>query len=316
MTNKTVAILGATGFLGVRLAAQLNEKGYRIKALTRHKSRHKELLVLPNVELIEANTHHQASLEQHFSSCSAVINLVGILNENGHKTHTFQNAHVELVRTIVNACKTASIPHLIHVSALNADSENGSSEYLVTKGMGESLAFELSGDRVAVTVLRPSVIFGPQDHFFNRFASLLNILPWFPLACGHSRLAPVYIDDVCAKIIEALENPSSVGKRINLVGPKEYTLHELVSFTAKTIGINKPIINLPDWAARLQARIMEWIPGKPFSIDNYNSLQTDSICDEQNAKQTTSIEAIVPGYIGNKNRNAKYQAFRQAARRS
>lgn len=315
MINKTITILGATGYVGVQLAARLNARGYSIKALTRHKCRHNKLMVLSNVTIIETDTHDQAKLEQHFKGCDAVINLVGILNEEGRTTHTFQNAHVELAKKTVNACKAAGVTRLLHMSALNADAEKGSSEYLKSKGKGEAAVFEAAGDDVAVTAFRPSVIFGAEDSFFNRFAGLIKLLPVFPLACGRSKLAPVFIGDVCDRIIEALEDNSTAGKSINIVGPKEYTLEDLVSYTARVAGVEIKIINLPVWAAKLQAKVMGFIPGKPFSMDNYNSLQTDSICDEEEAKQLTSIEAVVPGYIGKSDKNHRFQAYRTHAKR-
>ncbi|MCB1757409.1 MAG: complex I NDUFA9 subunit family protein [Gammaproteobacteria bacterium] len=311
----TVTILGATGYVGVQLVSRLADRGYHIKALTRHKCRHNKLGVLSNVQLVETDTHDQAALEKHLAGSAAVINLIGILNQEGASTHTFDNAHVELVKKMVNACLNTGVPRYLHMSALNADAERGSSEYLKSKGKGEDLAFELAGDKLAVTSFRPSVIFGSQDSFFNRFAGLLKTLPVFPLACGDSKMAPVYVGDVCEKIIQALEDPSTAGQRIDLVGPKDYTLRELVAYTGRVSGAQKKIIDLPDWAARLQAKLMALVPGKPFTMDNYLSLQTDSISDDETARQPTSIEAIVPRYIGQKDRNLKYQTFRQAARR-
>ncbi len=316
MTTKTVTILGATGYVGVDLAARLNERGYHIKALTRRKCRHNKLLVLSNVDMIEADTHDPAVLTELFKGSDAVINLVGILNEAGNKTHTFEQAHVALVRSVVEACNKAGVSRYLHMSALNADADNGSSEYLRSKGKGENLAFELAGDSVSVTSIRPSVIFGQGDAFFNRFAGLLKSLPVFPLACPDSKLAPVFIGDVCQMMVSALEDQNTFGKSIDMVGPKDYSLRELVSYTARLSGLERKIVDLPDWAAKLQARIMGLIPGKPFSMDNYLSLQTDSVSDNPDARQPTSIEAIVPKYIGNRNRNIKLQAYRRVARRS
>lgn len=315
MSNKNITILGATGYVGVQLAARLNARGYHIKALTRRKCRHKDLMVLSNVTIIETDTHDQASLEQHFKGSLAVINLVGILNEAGKTTHTFQNAHVELAKKTINACKASGVTRLLHMSALNADAEKGGSQYLKTKGLGEAAVFAAAGGDVAVTAFRPSVIFGAEDSFFNRFAGLIKLLPVFPLACGSSKFAPVYVGDVCDRIMEALEDSSTVGKSINLVGPKEYTLKDLVNYTGRMVGVDIKIIDLPNWAAKLQAKIMGLVPGKPFSMDNYNSLQTDSTCDEDGAKQKTSIEAVVPGYIGHNDKNKRFQSYRVQAKR-
>ena len=313
MTHKTITILGATGFVGVRLAALLNNKGYKIKALTRHKSHHNSLLVLSNVELIETDTHDVACLEKHFAGSDAVINLVGILNELGSTTHTFDNAHHQLVQKVVDACQNSHVPHYLHMSALHANAKDGSSEYLKSKGRGEEVV--LAQSQLKSHIFCPSVIFGEEDQFFNRFAGLLRILPWVPLACANSQLAPVYVGDVCNAFIGALENPSSYNQKTQLIGPHRYTLHHLVKYTAETMGVKKPIVALPDWAARLQARIMEWVPYKPFSMDNYLSLQTDSIGERGDPTQPTSIEAVVPHYIGAKNKNAKFQSYRESARR-
>lgn len=314
MQARTITLLGATGFVGVQLATKLNSRGYRVNALTRHNARHNELLVLSHVKQIQADTHNEDVLADAFAGSDAVINLVGILNQAGQATHTFQNAHVELVRKVVNACNRSGVRHYLHMSALNA-APDGSSEYLQTKGQGEKLAFELAGEALQVTAFRPSVIFGPEDSFFNRFAGLLQLLPVMPLACPDARMAPVYIGDVCDRFLDALENPDSTPERMDLVGPKTYTLEELVRFTARTIGKNTHILRLPDWAARLQARIMEFVPGKPFTMDNYLSLQTDSTSDQPGAMQKTSIEAIVPGYLGKRCRTNELQAYRTAARR-
>jgi len=313
MTQKTITILGATGFVGLRLTTLLENKGYKIKALTRHKAHHNSLLILSNVDVIETDTHDSTSLEKHFAGSDAVINLVGILNELGSTTHTFDNAHVELTKKVVAACDAAKVPHYLHMSALHADAKNGSSEYLKSKGRGEEVV--LANTQLKSHIFCPSVIFGEEDHFFNRFASLLRLLPWFPLACADSKLAPVYIGDVCHAFISVLENPSAHQQKIKLIGPKIYRLKQLVEFTADTIGVRKPIVSLPDKLARLQGRLMGWVPHKPFSVDNYLSLQTDSIGDKSDPKQPTSIEAIVPRYIGSQNKNNVFQSYRQTARR-
>ncbi|HBR96418.1 MAG TPA: complex I NDUFA9 subunit family protein [Gammaproteobacteria bacterium] len=315
MTEKTATVLGATGFVGVNLVTKLTEEGWHIRAITRHKSRHKDLMVLPNVTVIEADPHDPAQLTEHCQGSDAVINLVGILNQSGNTTHTFRAAHVSLVENVVQACLDASVPRYLHMSALHANAEAGTSEYLRTKGEGERIAFDKSGDKVAVTAFRPSVIFGPGDGMFNRFAGLLKIMPVFPLACPDAKMAPVYIGDVCDAMVNALEDESTIGQSLDLVGPQDYTLYELVEYTATVCGLKRMIIRLPDWAARLQAQVMQRVPGKPFTMDNYGSLQTDSISADPKAKQPTAIEAIVPGYLGDKNRNAQYQYFRRNARR-
>ena len=135
-----------------------------------------------------------------------------------------------------------------------------------------------------------------------------------PLACPNARFAPVYVGDVVNRFVEALDDKTTTNKRYNLCGPKEYSLVELVKYTTRLLEIKRAIIGLPDPVSRLQAAVLEWFPGKPFSLDNYNSLQVDSIC-QQNTSEPTSIESVVPCYIGNKQIHNTYDDYRKKARR-
>ncbi|MEO5703230.1 MAG: complex I NDUFA9 subunit family protein, partial [Gammaproteobacteria bacterium] len=192
MKTTTVCLLGGTGFVGHHLIRQLTESGYRLRILTRRRERNRDLLVLPNVDLVEADIQDEQVLTRQFMGCDAVINLVGILNEKGSNGSGFRRAHVELPRKILQACLASGVTRVLHMSALNADADKGSSHYLRSKGAGEDLLHSMQGLRV--TSFRPSVIFGPGDSFFNRFATLLKLSPlFFPLACPNARFAPVYV---------------------------------------------------------------------------------------------------------------------------
>ena len=300
MTRATVCILGGTGFVGRHLAARLAQQEFDVKVLTRSCARHRELLVLPSVALVETDVHDAASLRREFAGCDGVINLVGILNERGHRGRGFRQVHVELARKVVDACRANGVPRLLHMSALNAD-ETGPSHYLRTKG--EAAALALAADDLQVTVFEPSVIFGPGDSFINRFAALLRRLPAiFPLACPQARFAPVYAGDVAEALVRSWDMRASFGRRYRLCGPRTYTLRELVKYTAGVMRLRRAILGLPAWAGWLQALCMEWLPGKPFSLDNYHSLSVDSVCgsDGLAAFNITplALEAVVPGYLG------------------
>jgi NADH dehydrogenase len=186
------------------------------------------------------------------------------------------------------------------MSALHADAEAGASLYLRTKGEGEDRAHARTG--LAVTSFRPSVIFGPGDSFFNRFSGLLKTAPGvFPLACAQARFAPVFVGDVVDAMAFAFANPDTAGRRYDLCGPRIYSLKELVEYTAGLIGRRVKVVELNDFGARLQARILQHAPGKPFTMDNYLSLQTDSVC-ERNALmelgvKPVSIETVAPSYV-------------------
>lgn len=314
MNIDSVCVLGGTGFVGRYLVSRLNNAGRHVRVLTRRRERHRDLLVLPYVEVVEADIHDPQALRHHFAERDAVINLVGILNEKGFRGEGFRQAHVELARKVLSACKDEGVPRLLQMSALGADQERGPSHYLRTKGEAENHLHTFGPPEVAVTSFRPSVIFGREDTFFNRFAQLLRMAPVFPLACPQSRFAPVYVGDVARRFVDALADRSTFGERYNLCGPEVWTLAELVRYTAELCGYRRLILPLPDSLARMQATALQFVPGKPFSRDNYNSLQIDSVCPE-GPTCPTPIESVVPDYLAQHDHQAELQGFRREARR-
>lgn len=299
MTQHTICILGGSGFVGHHLCARLTEEGHQLRVLTRRREEHRDLLVLPTLELIECNVHDLDALTRAMAGCDVVINLVGILNEKGHDGSGFYRAHVELPRTVIEACRANNIPRLLHMSALGADAEHGPSFYQRTKGEGERLVHD-SG--LSVTTFRPSVMFGEHDSFFNRFGGLLKLTPGiFPLACAGARFAPAYVGDVVEAYARAIDNPATYGKGYELCGPRVYTLRQLVEYTAGQLGLKRQLLPLPDWMSRLQAGLLEYVPGKPFSRDNYLSLQRDNVCSGDFPAEfgiiPHSLENIVPQYL-------------------
>ena len=296
MKALSICILGGTGFVGSHLCAELIKRGHRVKVLTRKREQNRHLLVLPNLKIVQADIHNETELKQHFQSCDAVINLVGILNEKRHDGSGFHIAHVELARKVITMCTSCKVKRLLHMSALNA-SPDAKSFYLRTKGEAENYVHTFAANKIAVSSFRPSVIFGPKDSFMNRFATVLKFTPLiFPLACAKTKFAPVYVDDVVQIMADSLTNNDTIDQRINLCGPKQYTLIDLVKYVSQVSNQKRIIFGLPNWASKLQANMLEYFPGKPFSKDNYLSLQQDSIC----AKPTnclTSLEAIVPSYL-------------------
>lgn len=314
MRIDSVVVLGGTGFVGRWLISHLNDAGKHVRVLTRRAEPHRDLLVLPYVELVEADVHDPVQLEQHFADRDAVINLVGILNERGFRGEGFRHAHVDLARKVLDACKKCGVGRLLHMSSLGADPATAPSHYLRTKGEAENHLHTFAAPEVALTSFRPSVIFGPGDGLFNRFASLLALAPVFPVACPRSRFAPVYVDDVARRFAEALEDRESFGQRHNLCGPEVWTMMEIVRYTARVRGYRRLLLPLPNWLSRLQATFFQFVPGKPFTRDNYRSLQRDSVCPE-GATCPTSVEAVVPRYLGHENLQERLQEMRREARR-
>ncbi len=317
--QNSILILGGSGFVGGHLANRLTEQGWRVRIPVRRRARARHLLVNPLIEVTETDVRQSGNLTALLTGCTAAVNLVGILNE--HRAGDFQRVHVELTRDLVQACKQAGVPRLLHMSALNADAAQTRSRYLRTKGEAEALVHAEANAHFQVTSLRPSVIFGPDDSFFNRFAGLLQLTPIaFPLACPDARFAPVYVGDVVEAFSHCLENEHTAGLQLDLCGPREYSLRQLVQYTAAQLGLSRMIIGLPDLASRLQARALQLLPGKPFSMDNYWSLQTDSVCKDNGFAQLgiapRSLEAVVPGYLGRQRSRDLYQQYRSQARRS
>jgi uncharacterized protein YbjT (DUF2867 family) len=316
MSINKICVLGGSGFVGTQIISQLCTTNKEIVVLTRRKDHCKNLLVLPNVQVIETDIHNQNELDAHTQGCDAIINLVGILNEKEHNGDGFRQAHVDLPRKILNACHDNKILRLLHMSALNADANSSPSRYLRTKGEGENHVHSFAG-KINVTSFRPSVIFGANDKFFNRFAYLLRITPMtFPLACPNTRFAPVFVNDVARCFVNALEDSSTFGQRYNLCGPKEYNLKKLVEYTRETADIKQHIIGLPDLFSQIQAIVFEWwlLGDKPFSIDNFQSLQVDSVCKDANSQPTT-IESVVPYYLGKQQHRIQQDIQRQHAQR-
>ncbi len=314
MKIKNICILGGTGFVGHHLVAKLASDGYSCRIISRHPQRHRALQVLPAVTLVKAGGLDSKTLEPIFADCDAVINLIGILNEAGRED-TFRRIHVELVDQIVDACRNAAVPRLMHMSALNANAGSGSSQYLRTRGEGENRAHTRGGASAAVTSFRPSVIFGPGDSFFNRFADLLQLAPGvFPLACPAARFAPVFVGDVVSAFAKSLTDSATFGRHYDLCGPRVFTLKELVQYTAKILGRRTRVIGLGDFGSRMQARALEILPGKPFSYDNYLSMQTDSLCEENGLEtlgiHPTDIDTVVPAFLGNQSSRRRYQELR------
>ena len=310
----TLCILGGTGFVGLHLCNQLIRQGAALRIITRSRHAHPDLLLLPETRIIEGSVFDRALLQRAFDGCDTVINLIGILNEKGHRGEGFRRVHAELPALIAETCRETGVRRLLHMSALNADANHGPSHYLRSKGEGENNVHRLASETFHVTSFQPSVIFGPGDSFLNRFASLLKKTPLlFPLACPEARFAPVYVGDVANAFIQAIDDKSSWSRRIPLCGPSEYSLLELVSYTARLLELRRWIIGLPDSLSRLQAALFEWLPGKPFSLDNYHSLQTDSVCHDCEP-MPTQLEAVVPSYIGKQNLHYEYDHYRKRPR--
>jgi len=308
-----VLVVGGSGFIGRHLVAALAARGIRVTVPSRRRESAKHLILLPTVDVIEADVMARGALERLAAGRQAVINLVGTLHGPN-----FSRVHVELPQAIVNACRAVGVKRLLHVGALGA-SPSAPSEYLRSKGVGED-AVLAAGD-LDVTVFRPSVVFGPEDRFLNVFAQLARFLPVLALACPEARFQPVYVGDVARAVTTALAETGSFGKRYDLCGPRAYTLKELVEYVCAVTGRRRLIIGLPDRLSYLQARLLEWSPGPLMTRDNYLSMQVPSVCDAGRGAclpfglVPQALEALAPVYLAPAGARERYPQLRWRARR-
>src|SRR5450631_3444198 len=308
MKHASICILGGTGFLGTRLVARLIKSGHQVTVLSRDREQHKHLLVLPGLTLDNCDVYDEAQLSEKFRGKDVVVNLVGILNERGFGGAGFRRTHTDLTRGVLQAARSAGVIRLLQVSALRA-AVDAPSYYLRSKGEAERLIREHS-ESVDWTIFQPSVMFGPGDSFLNRFAGLLASIPLaFPLAKPNARFQPVFVDDVIEAILRCLHGAAGSRQTYELGGPQIYSLCEIVGLVAKLTGRRRWIVGLPDFAARMQALVMDFVPGRPFSSDNYRSLTIDSVCTEDGFARLgikpQSMVASARQYLGALEDNAR-----------
>lgn len=312
MQIEKVCVIGGSGFVGRHLCRQLAARGLRVVVPTRDRERAKDLTLLPTVDVVEADVHDAAALARVIRGCDAVINLVGVLHDARGK-RGFDGAHVGLARTIVAACRAAAVTRLLQMSALGAASD-GPSAYLRSKGVAEGI-FRESG--LALTIFRPSVIFGPEDSFLNLFAGLARMLPVLVLARPDARFQPVYVGDVAAAFVRALTDIATIGRSYDLCGPRRYALRELVAWVARTIGHPRPIIGLNRPLSYCQAFAMELLPVKLMTRDNVRSTEIDSICDcaFPFGIRPQALESAAPAWLAENNPRGRYDQLRSRAGR-
>ncbi len=304
-----VVVLGGSGFVGSHLTAALSAAEWRAFVVTRSRARARHLLLLPTVEVLQADPQDGAAMTDLIRGADAVINLVGIVNERAPRI-TFDRVHVELARTVVAACRTANVTRLLHMSALNAD-RAGPSRYLRSKGEAEEIVM---GSGLAWTIFRPSVIFGREDSFLNMFAKLMRHLPVIALAAPNARFQPIHVADVANCFVRALGDDETIGKRFDLCGPKVYTLKNLVEYVGEITGLRRPVIPLGPALSKWSAGILERLPGPLMTRDNLASMQKDAVCN--GALPPTfdfvpaELEAIAPMYLSPSAMHSKYDRMR------
>lgn len=306
MSNKgLVTIFGGSGFVGRHLVQQLAKEGYRIRIAVRRPELANFLQPLGGVsqiEAIEADIRNEQSIKDAAKGADYIVNLCGILAPSG--SQTFNNIHVQGARLIAIAAREEEVRQLVHVSALGADAES-SSRYARSKAHGEDAVLNMEPNAI---ILRPSVVFGPEDEFFNRFAGLMSMLPAVPVFAGKTEFQPVYVGDVAKAICTALAGKARPGTIYELGGPEKISMKAVHEKIKQVTGLSTALIPLPLIIARVIAIATALLPGAPITLDQIRLLKKDNIvsdlASEENrtltgliSEKPQSIAAIVPQYL-------------------
>jgi NADH dehydrogenase len=278
MTPQRIVILGGTGFLGSALVPRLAADGHQVVVLSRNREVHRQRAVGRNVTVVTADVHDVPTLRRHIAGADAVIHLVGILNESGR--NTFERVHVGLVKAVVEACRDTGVHRLHLMSSLNAG--KGDSGYLRSRGEAEAV---VKASTLDWTIYEASTIFGPGDGLVSRFDALLRVALLMPLPRPHAKMAPVYVGDVAEAIARAVVDRGTVLQTYELYGPEVLSLIEIVRAIRDARGRRRLVLPMPDALGRIQAAFAQFVPGKPFTPDNFRSLLIDSVGQQDGLAQ-------------------------------
>ncbi len=300
LTTPVITVFGATGFLGRHVVAKLAKTGAIIRTPSRRKERAYFLKTSGTpgqIVPLTCNPRDETSVRAAIRGSDCVINLIGILFEN--KKNSFTAIHADIAENIAKACRFAGVPRLVHVSAINADMKSSSS-YLRSKAEGE---LRVQKNFPGATILRPSIIFGPGDGFFNLFARFLPFVPFLPLfGGGVTKFQPIWVVDMADAVIASMK-PKYAGKTYEIGGPGVYSFRELLEKVLTETGYRRPFISTPWLAAKAQAFFFEMLPNPFITRDQIEMLKYDSIVDPKASGiewlgiQPAALETILPAYL-------------------
>jgi len=295
-----VAVFGGSGFLGRYVVRNLAKAGKRVRVAVRDTERALFLKTAGSVGQVvplHAPITDDAAVRRAVEGADWVVNLVAILAESG--AARFQAIHVEGAERVAKAAAAAGVKRLVHVSAIGADPASDS-RYGATKGMGEKAVLAAFPN---ATILRPSIIFGPEDNFFNRFAGMTRLMPFMPVIHGGTRMQPVYAGDVAAAVLAALTTEEAQGKTYELGGPKVWMFVDILAYILKQTGRDLPLVNMPLGLTKIQAAVLEHLPGKLLTRDQLRMLAHDNVAGSDALGlgdlgiSPTAVEQIVPAYL-------------------
>jgi len=300
MAKDLVTIFGGSGFVGKNIVEQLAAKGYRVRVAVRNPN--SALFVKPlgdvgQVQVVQANLRDEKSVFAAIQGSDVVINLVGILFESGKQS--FSSVHASGAALIAKFSADLDVKKLIHMSAIGADAES-EALYAKTKAKGEEAVRHYYPDAV---IFRPSIIFGPDDGFFNRFGNMAKLSPIMPVISGDSKFQPVYVCDVAEAFVKAVEDDVCDGQTYTLGGPRTYSFRELLAYICEETDNDRTLVDIPMPIAKIQAVFMGLLPTPPLTLDQLTMLEKDNVVGEGEQGfdalgiNPTPVEAVVPSYM-------------------
>ena len=307
-----VTVFGGSGFVGGQVVRALAKAGHRVRVAVRQPNLAYKMRMLGDVgqiEVVQANVRNAASVARALDGAEACVNLVGVLFESGRQK--FLSVHAMGARNVAEAAAKAGLKHLVHVSAIGADVDSAA-KYARSKGEGEAAVREAFP---SATIVRPSIVFGPEDDFFNRFAQMAALAPALPLVGSETRFQPVFVGDVAAVIAKAVASPAAAGVTYELGGPTVYTMREILELILLETGRNRPLIPLPWPVASLIGSLGDLVAGvipPPLTSDQVEMLKSDNVADKglpglvEAGVIPTAVEAVVPTYLYRYRKGGQY----------
>ncbi len=312
MKTRVVTVFGGSGFIGRYVVEKLAARGDLVRVAVRRPGEAlflKPLGDVGQVQPIAANLKNEASVRRAVAGADCVINLVGVLYNSGGQT--FEALQHKGAGLVAHAAADAGVQGLVHMSALGAERASAS-DYARTKALGEEAVLQAFP---TATIFRPSVVFGPEDGFFNRFASLAAMLPVLPVPGAETKFQPVYVHDVAAAIVKAsLGGEAFAGKTFSLGGPEVLSLRACLEAMMQYTGVKRPIVGVPWWIADMQALFLGMLPNPPLTRDQVKLLRVDNVVPEGAPGfaafgiTPSRIEAILPSYMVHHKRHGQFKA--------
>jgi NADH dehydrogenase len=313
-----VTVFGGSGFIGRHVVRALARRGYRIRAAVRRPDLAGHLQPLGTVgqiQAVQANLRYRWSVDRAVQGADVVVNLVGILSESGRQT--FDAVQSFGPRAVAEAARAAGVGRLVQMSAIGADPDSASA-YARTKAAGEAAVFETVSGAV---VFRPSIVFGPEDQFFNRFAEMARVAPALPLiGGGATKFQPVFVGDVAEAVARAVDGAVAGGRVYELGGPEIVSFRDCLEIVLRETHRSRPFVTIPFGAAALLGKAVGWLPGAPITADQVEQLKVDNVVSEAAVADGRTLEAlgveprtmaaILPSYLWSYRPKGQYDRLR------